>query len=631
VLQLLKKEPLPTAAVFLVLLLSLSPIFGHHFGYSNDYSTFTYDNRNCCLGFPETKFVIAIGRPLQAILLNFQLSFITGIQSLEWMRLLIVTTIAGAASLFFLYLRTYINIRTYSAALLSVLAFIMPSMTIASFWICQSIPGIIPVYLVIFAHALMQRQRTTIWSDLPMILAVFSLLFLSLMIYPPATFLFLTLTFIKLMFGKKDSGNDQFAELVAEAATLIVTCIAYFLSIKFILKPILLSPILQGNDFQDIYDEIDRLLPAYKMSLSFDPATKIGQIEDLYTLVFSSWAPPLDRWIVAPLAASFVAIVLWAAAVSPYFRRLKNISKIGLGLMAAVGGPIVLAVPVLAGSGSYPLQYRVLFASMVVFPAALVFAIDRASRARRMQRWTLPLVALSLALLAVAEIFSYQRLTIVIARVASEYQHVVETLQSEPDQGDASIRIPAMTAPPPSKYFFRDYIFSGVGETIPGMVIAAAREIGRDIDQRKISFEAAGAKYQSAVSDGIIFGREGYPSFIESYKGISGREPFGRWTDSDDVAIIFTKPLPPTFIFKLSAGTSSALVGRSFQISVGNNVHEATFMTNTPSEIAIRFENKDGDRTIHFKLRDIKSPLELGEGLDSRRLGLALVRLQIVE
>jgi hypothetical protein len=179
----LVKKYILALIVFISMGLFFLPIFGHQFGYINDYTIFEYDNHQCCLGFPETMQLFAIGRPLQAILLNIQLLFVSDVPSLQTMRIFFVLLIGAAATLFYFYVQSNFNIARYSAAFLALLIFTLPSMVINSFWVAQSIPGIVPLFFVLFAHYRMQKWQSGQHNNALIIASVFGLLFLSLLIY----------------------------------------------------------------------------------------------------------------------------------------------------------------------------------------------------------------------------------------------------------------------------------------------------------------------------------------------------------------------------------------------------------------------------------------------------------------
>lgn len=616
--------------VFISTILFFTPILGHQFGYINDYTIFEYDNRQCCLGFPETMQLFAIGRPLQAILLNIQLLFVSDVASLQTMRIFFVLLIGAAATLFSFYVQSNFNMARYSAAFLALLIFTLPSMVINSFWVAQSIPGIVPLFLVLLAHFWMQKRNSSDHNKTFVIVGVFSLIFSSLLIYPPATFFFLTLTFIKFVFGPKDIVRAKLADISAEVMILLAACIVYFLSIKYVLKPILLMSNFGGMDFKSYFHNLEAANSAYNFSLSFDFIGKITRIHDLFIMVVSAWFSRLPLSLIAPVAITCTAIFIWASIRSPYLKHLKIFAKIIFGLALSIAIPLLTAIPVLIGQGNYPILYRVIFASMAIVPIAIVFAIDRACMAKKSWLVYLPVAIVSAGFLLAAWDWSYKRLELIISRASAEYLHVQEAVSSQPCAKTREIRIPPIGSPPdPLGLLNQDFGYTAVNSIFVGMANAVARTTGQNIEGCRIVFDPLGPRYRADIAEGITFGREGYPNFVSSYKGISGREPWGRWTDGEEAAIEFTQSLPKRFTLRINAGASAYVVGKSIKVVVGENQKEFQVEKEPASDIVIPFITEGEEKIVSIRFPKIMSPAEQGRGGDTRHLGLALVKLTI--
>jgi phosphoglycerol transferase len=165
--------------------------------------------------------------------------------------------------------------------------------------------------------------------------------------------------------------------------------------------------------------------------------------------------------------------------------------------------------------------------------------------------------------------------------------------------------------------------------SLDGIVNAAAKELGRDLKGYKIETNLLGPRYDAELSDGIVFSRDGEPRFIKSFSGISGREDFGRWTDGNEVVIEFMRPLPKMFTLRIKAGTSTSLVGVPFDIHVGEFQAQAKFIDQAATDIEIAIATNGSPSSIVFRFKNIKSPMDSGQGSDTRRLGLALVSLHV--
>jgi len=146
-----------------------------------------------------------------------------------------------------------------------------------------------------------------------------------------------------------------------------------------------------------------------------------------------------------------------------------------------------------------------------------------------------------------------------------------------------------------------------------------------------VSDDPLGDRYEASLLEGIAFNRVGYPLFVSKISGISQFEKFGRWTDSAEVSIGFTKPLPDKFKLKLKLAVFPHLKDKPVQIVVGNFRLETTFSNLKHKEFEFQIENDGNAREIKFYLPESISPMELRGNADTRKLGLALVYLKIVD
>jgi phosphoglycerol transferase len=155
------------------------------------------------------------------------------------------------------------------------------------------------------------------------------------------------------------------------------------------------------------------------------------------------------------------------------------------------------------------------------------------------------------------------------------------------------------------------------------------RSGNNNMDGFHVIYDPLGPRYESNLSEGIIFNRDGYPSFVSGFKGISGKESWGRWTDSQEAVIEFISPLPRKFTLKIKAGASSAVVNNSVNIIIGDAQFNTKFVSQEPTEVEVNVTTDGKAKSITIKFPILKSPKELGLGADTRHLGLALIRLQI--
>lgn len=141
-----------------------------------------------------------------------------------------------------------------------------------------------------------------------------------------------------------------------------------------------------------------------------------------------------------------------------------------------------------------------------------------------------------------------------------------------------------------------------------------------------------GPRYPATMSDGIDFTRNEWPDFVRDVTGLSGPEPWGRWSDANVapfVRIDFSAQLPSKFTLILKAqpfGPNQELV-----VNIGAQTHLVKIEAG-PSEVRVNVDI--GDRKadfIEFHPPRPTSPQMLGISTDTRRLGIGFIKLRVEE
>jgi hypothetical protein len=615
--------------VFCAVVIFYFPVLTSKFAYHNDYRIFTYDVSDCCLGYPETKHLLGVGRPILAILLNVQLLFISSMFSLQLMHFVSVVMIATAASILFLHLLYFLNISRLSAALLSFIIFTSPSMAINSFWVTNICSEILPIFAVIFAHYLISKQS----KDGATILIVFIIILLNLFIYPPSTLFFASLIFIKFLFGEANTKNITLRNITLELFLVLSACITYFLIFKYIIKPMLVNSAFGGFDFLEYYAFIDANYSIYDFSIFSNLDRKADQLIDLFNLACSLWLPQPSEVIWDALLITILFMILVSASSqNVYMRRIRSVWRMPLVIIIYIFIACLTALPIMVSSSEFEIPFRAIFSSMVIIPSIILYAFDRFLVGRRRDRIYAYKLIVFILVISAAEAASFYRLILVVDRATTEYNNVLDAVKNDVFVNEKIVRVsstPTALSQKMSAYLSRDFNLIGMNVSLDGIINAAANDLGLDLKGYKIETDLLGPRYDARLSEGIIFSRDGEPRFIKSFKGISGRENVGRWTDGNEVVIEFLNPLPRMFTLRIKAGASNALVGVPFDIVVGESRREAKFVSPEATEIEVPIATNGTTSSIVFQFKTIKSPFESGLGADNRHLGLALVSLYV--
>lgn len=141
-------------------------------------------------------------------------------------------------------------------------------------------------------------------------------------------------------------------------------------------------------------------------------------------------------------------------------------------------------------------------------------------------------------------------------------------------------------------------------------------------------------RYPATLAEGIDFKRDGWPDFIASVKGVSGKESFGRWTDGDVVEIELERDLPKSFNLQLSAAAFSKNVGNEFTVNVCEQRKTFIVRSWNPSgmeKVNLPIKGCKGGRKISISVPFPTAPKDITDSPDTRKLGMAIEYLRIVE
>jgi phosphoglycerol transferase len=139
---------------------------------------------------------------------------------------------------------------------------------------------------------------------------------------------------------------------------------------------------------------------------------------------------------------------------------------------------------------------------------------------------------------------------------------------------------------------------------------------------------AQAGSYSATLAEGIDFTKPGYPTFIATATGISGYEPWGRWTDGDKVTFRFAQPLPKQFILVLQTNAFGPNLGEAIKVKIGATQQEFK-ITDQGQTHRLDFTLPESTDTIELFIPKPTSPKDLQSGEDPRKLGLGLIKLQI--
>ncbi len=121
-----------------------------------------------------------------------------------------------------------------------------------------------------------------------------------------------------------------------------------------------------------------------------------------------------------------------------------------------------------------------------------------------------------------------------------------------------------------------------------------------------------------------------YPSYIASVTGLSKPEGWATWSDGPKVEIRFARQLPDSFDLAVRLGNAFGS-NRNLPITVRAGTQRRMFVVQSePYEVTLSFTEVGRASSLSFAIPKPQSPKELGMNDDSRKLGIALVSLQVI-
>ena len=130
-------------------------------------------------------------------------------------------------------------------------------------------------------------------------------------------------------------------------------------------------------------------------------------------------------------------------------------------------------------------------------------------------------------------------------------------------------------------------------------------------------------------SKDIDFTQSGYPDFIAEVTGLSGHEPWGRWSEGDKATFRFKERLPKKFTLVLTAQAFGPNVGVPIKVKAGTREQTLT-LTQEPHPDKLTFTRVTKADRLEFQIPQPTSPQELKVNEDTRKLGIGFIKLQIV-
>jgi phosphoglycerol transferase len=120
----------------------------------------------------------------------------------------------------------------------------------------------------------------------------------------------------------------------------------------------------------------------------------------------------------------------------------------------------------------------------------------------------------------------------------------------------------------------------------------------------------------------------GVGGLLEQTEGLSGIEPWGRWSDQKIVSLHFAKALPQHFKLGLLAEAFGPNAGSDVIVKVGSQTQVIQF-EKAKKNVELTFETDGTQKLVTIEVPKPTSPSSLGLGEDGRSLGIGFTKMSI--
>lgn len=127
----------------------------------------------------------------------------------------------------------------------------------------------------------------------------------------------------------------------------------------------------------------------------------------------------------------------------------------------------------------------------------------------------------------------------------------------------------------------------------------------------------------------VDFRQGSWPGELARAQGLSTPESWGTWSVGREVQLQFAAPLPRRFTLTLRAHSFGPNSRGEFRVLVGDEEHSFRVKNDDFEDISLEFSLTRDEQVVRITIPDPVSPQSLGQGNDTRMLGLALAGVKV--
>jgi hypothetical protein len=477
---------------------SYLPLLTANFGRHNDYMLWACDTSGALKQFPEMWHLLAIGRPLGAMLLNLHFTCLGSLSDFVISRWVSLAVTLVSAWLLANHLLHRPRVPLPMAVCAAACVFLLPASQLYVSWLTNFVPGTLTVLLSLLAYRILDggqgdasvRASLLRWRRLLIGEAVF---LFALLIYPPSALFILVPAFSNLVFVPFDRWPETRRRLVRDFAFVAIGMLIFFACVRFVYLPIVVrywpqvSAVMEQNRGGPYELRFGFNLHFWERNLR--DVVKVSFGGPLHAVLGRRMDDPLAKLVGGGLLLGWIGHVLRSrrAVGSPRVSLLWSCQALlaGIGLFVLSETPSIVAqVDGIAG-------YRVVFPAEAMV-ALLVFGFFSALRPRPPRNeWTTFHPIFPIALLVACAALAFWNMRNVAASAVAELNYYRRELSTVDLSTTRQLRVICPTLrglflDVPLKMDFR-YLGSHHDLSVPGMLKVVLKERGVEIGDLKVT------------------------------------------------------------------------------------------------------------------------------------------------
>lgn len=363
--------------------------------------------------FPEAFHLYIVGRPLQALLINWQGWIINSIRDLAVARFVSFLFLLSLMFMMDYFLRRRLKVENFWSKTIVLSIMTLPVMQISVIWVANFLPSFLTLVVAFGAYLVLDKSR----GVLSFVLA--GLLFMAaLLIYPPNALFVFVGTFCVLLFSPADNWKRTLKTVLRDVAFFGANMVVYYvLVVRFFMRH---APPGEGG--------VNRVAgTTHEFHTTFNVFTKLGLIKETFIVSLGGvWHSFLEQQgaiiNMVLIVLSLMAFLFLKKSGRPQRQAvIHGLGALGVGLVLF----LLTNAPALMAKGCFQvLGYRVLASASIILLIAQLGLWAKMARVLKNDRAVFILKAAAIGFVAVSSLLAFVNMKDASANFKRELNYI---------------------------------------------------------------------------------------------------------------------------------------------------------------------------------------------------------------